>query len=487
MNTGSIRFKLIAWYAVVFCIVCSALGVYSYYALNHYLFAAIKENLIRRTNLIGNRLISNVETQGEKTVVDEIRALYAPELNDRFIRITKSDGTILYCSGQPADKSFDPHHIPKQEGRPYNEGDFTFSNEHLLLVARQFLVLKAPYLVEVGASTMESERVLRDFSKYLILGLPIVLIMVVAGGLILIKQALLPVERVTDAAREISLQNLSRRLPVINSGDEIEHLTTSLNQMIKRLDEAFQYASRFTADASHELRTPLTVMRGELESAIQDISLDQASRDKIADVLEETVRLAKIVEELFAISRLEAGQGTIERTRFDLSDLVVTTTDQMSLLAEEKKITIECHASDCIEVNGDRSRVKQVVVNLFDNAIKYSPEGGTIWLETRMEGDWAVFEVADSGAGIPEAALPRIFDRFYRADEMRTHREQGAGLGLSIVRSVCQVHGGSVSASNDKGGGCRITVRLPMASKASKNGFHLLPLNRESLSNSLFI
>lgn len=477
MKTRSIRFKLIAMYAVVSVLVYIGLGTYTYYELHRYLSSALEANLIRRANLIGDRLISNIGTLGEAKIVDEIQTLYSPELNDRFIRITKPDGTILYSSGEPADKSFDPKKITRQTGSYYTEGTFSFPDQHLLLILRKVLIPNASYLlVEVGSSTLESERVLKDFFVILLLGLPAILILVVVSGLVLINRTLVRVERVTHAAQEITFHNLKKRLPVSQTGDEIEYLTIALNQMIERLDDAFQHASRFTADASHELRTPLTIMHGELESVIQDVSLGKASRDKIYSVLEETEHLAKIVEQLFAISRLEAGEATLERTRFDLSDLVVMTTDQMHLLAEEKKIVIKSCAGECLEVNGDRGLIKQVVVNLLDNAIKYSPEGGTIWLKTRKEKDCAIFEVTDSGQGIPESALPRVFDRFYRADEVRTHREQGAGLGLSIVRSICQVHDGSISAANTQDAGCRVTVRLPLVSANIQNGFHLLSL-----------
>jgi signal transduction histidine kinase len=164
------------------------------------------------------------------------------------------------------------------------------------------------------------------------------------------------------------------------------------------------------------------------------------------------------------MSRLEAGEALLERSRLDLSELVRTTAEQMSLLAEEKDIEVCCLGDDRVEIVGDRARLKQVVVNLLDNAVKYTPRGGRIWLETRRAAGRAVLEVADTGPGIPEAALPRVFDRFFRADGTRTGgAEGGAGLGLAIVRLVCTAHDGTVSAGNDPAGGCRIRVSLPLA------------------------
>ena len=251
-------------------------------------------------------------------------------------------------------------------------------------------------------------------------------------------------------------------MPVARSKDELEGLSTVLNQMIGRLDEAFQHSRRFTADASHELRTPLTIMRVELESVAQESGLNPAMREKVASILEETERLAQTVQGLFAISRLEAGEALMNVTQFDLSELVVSTAEQMALLADEKQLKVQSSACTPVEVAGDRFRLKQVIVNLLDNAIKYSPAGGAITLVTGAVNGEAVLEVADCGPGVPNDALPQIFDRFFRADTVRTHSAGGAGLGLSIVRSICLAHGGSVRAANRREGGCSITVCLPI-------------------------
>jgi heavy metal sensor kinase len=468
VNARSIRFRLVAWYAGVSLLVCAAFGAYSYLSLRHYLSSALRDTLRRRAHQIGASLLLSADKTGEAFVVDQIRSLYGPELNDRFIRISRPDGSLLYVSGAPNDMSFEPAQIPRVRLAGGETRVTPVTGQHLLLLSESFDARGSAYLVEVGASTLEGERVLYDFAVALGLGLPVILGLAVIGGSLLIQRALLPVHRVTEAAREISLHNLSKRLPVERTGDEIEHLTGALNQMIGRLDEAFQHATRLTADASHELRTPLTVMRGELESIVRDASLKPRARARIGTVLEETERLAKIVEDLFAISRLEAGEALRERTRFDLSDLVITTADQLSLLAEEKAIELVCEARECVEVEGDRSRLKQVLVNLLDNAIKYGRTGGRVVVETRRVQGRAVLEVADDGPGIPESALPRIFDRFYRAQR---GGEGGAGLGLAIVRLICAAHGGTVSVGNDPGGGCRVVVTLPSAPPEG-NGFH---------------
>jgi heavy metal sensor kinase len=286
---------------------------------------------------------------------------------------------------------------------------------------------------------------------------------VVLGAWVLVRQALSPVQSIMDAAREISLHHLSRRLPVPRSGDELESLSRALNEMIARLDESFQHTSRFTADASHELRTPLTIMRGELEALLARTQLPAESAAELGSVLEETMRLARTVEGLFALSRLDAGEARSERVSLDLADLVSTTVEQMCLLAEEREIDLRCETSEPVEVAGDRSRLKQVVVNLLDNAIKYTAAKGWVILRVRGDDGRAVLEVEDNGAGVSPDDLPHVFERFYRSEKTRASEAEGAGLGLSIVQAICTAHGGSAKMENLSPQGCRVTVTLPRA------------------------
>lgn len=463
MNTRAITFRLAAWCAGISLLVCIGFGLYTYSGLRYYLRRSQADTLRRRAHQVAAIVTAHIDREGDAFTVDLIKTSYAPELNDRFIRVRRPDGSLLYASGQPADRSFDPLAVNVPPLPPTQaEGSAALSLGNLLLIQTSARGAAGRYDIDCGASRLPGERVLDGFVVVLGVGLPLMVVVAVAGGAALVRRALKPVREITAAAREITSYNLGRRLPVARTDDELQGLSVVLNQMIGRLDEAFQHSRRFTADASHELRTPLTIMRMELESVTQERELDAVTREKVASVLEETERLARTVEGLFAISRLEAGEAMMDVSRFDLSELVVSTADQMSLLAVEKQIAVQSVACAPAEVTGDRFRLKQVIVNLLDNAIKYSPGGGEIALSTRSIDGQAVLEVADRGPGIPEEALPQIFDRFFRVDSVRTHTISGAGLGLSIVRSICLAHGGSVEAVNRAVGGCRITVRLPL-------------------------
>jgi len=466
VNFKSLRFRLIIWYAGVSLLVAVAFSAYTYNRLEFYLREALAAQLEHRANLIADRILSQIPSHGEKYAGDEIEARYTPGKNDKFVRVTRGDGSLVYLSEAPAEGSFSPEKVPRlrKTGAAHGMQIIDLPNRTRILVAVvPYQVGGETYLVEVGATTIASLRVLHGLVVTLVLGLPVVMALAILGGYILIRRALAPVQRVTRAAQEITLSHLERRLPELDSGDEIANLTVALNQMIARLDESFRNNNRFTADASHDLRTPLTILRGELESLVVDRDMPPGVRDKLGSLLEEIERLVKIVEGLFALSRLDMGEAQAERVQFDLAALAETTAEQMILLAEERKIALSCDASGVVEVKGDRTRLKQALVNLLDNAIKYTPEGGKIALSVKADDGMAKMEVADNGIGIQEEALPHIFKRFFRAPNVRASNIEGSGLGLAIIQAICNAHGGAVSVANTQPSGCRFTVQLPLA------------------------
>jgi heavy metal sensor kinase len=438
-----------------------------YLDLRRFLVNNLRESQARRARQIASALLAHVPQTGEPYVASQIKDWYEPETNDRFIRITRADGTLVYASGLPQDGSFNPAEVPALP--PTSQTEFSqeiklADNKTLLVAALHLKSSGNPtYLVEFGTLLDPVETMLNHVFLQLALGLPLAVLIITAGGYMLVRRALTPVEQITRAAERITQHNLSERLPVTWTGDELERLSVSLNRMIARLDDAFQNSKRFVADASHELRTPLTVLRGELESLAEDTRLASEWRDRAAILLEEAVRLSKIVEQLFTLSRLDAGEAQTDWSRLDLAELAKTTTDQMSLLAEDKNISITCVAKQPMPVEGDRVRLKQVVVNLLDNAIKYTPKNGVIQLRVGAVNGHVVLEVEDNGMGISREALPHIFERFYRADKTRLPDSEGAGLGLSIVKSICTAHGAEVEAESTFNRGSRFRVKLPLS------------------------
>ena len=470
MNTRSLSFRLVTWYAGVLMLVFVTLGGLTLIFLRHYLEAGVLDTQVRRARQIADTLLAAASRTGEASLARQVDELYSPEVNDRFIRITRVDGRLVYVSGDPHDRSFAPGAVPPPPlGRtaPFVR-KASIASGSLLIGAVPYADKSEPgYIVEVGLSSQRTDQTVRQVLVLLAVGLPIAVCIAVAGGFVLVRRALRPVEGIARKAEEITQQSLSERLPVVDTGDELERLALSLNRMIGRLEDAIQSSKRFVADASHELRTPLTVLRGELESLAQDAQFELHTRESLGSLLEEVDRLSKIVESLLALSRLDAGEPSSECVRFDLGELAATTAEQISLLAEDKNVSVVCECAAEVIVEGDRARMQQVVVNLLDNAIKYTPSGGRVDLKITRDGSQAVLEVADNGIGIPPEALPHMFKRFYRVDDSRSREQGGAGLGLSIVKSICAALGASVDVTSVPGIGSSFRIRQPLAADPS--------------------
>jgi heavy metal sensor kinase len=466
VNARSLSFRLVTWYALILLLVFVALGGLTVFFLSHYLQAGALDTQLRRARQIADTLLPTLQQRGEQALAQQVDDLYSPEANDRFIRIERADGVPVYVSPPPRDGSFVPADVP-----PARLGTADSSVRRISLPSGSLLIGAArhragngdSYVVEVGIGATRTDQIVQQVLLLLAIGLPVALAVAAAGGLVLVRRALQPVDGIASKAEDITQHNLSERLPVVHSGDELERLSLSLNHMISRLEDAVQSSKRFVADASHELRTPLTVLRGELESLAQDTQFPPESRERLGSLLEEVDRLSKIVDSLLVLSRLDAGEPSSERVRFDLGELAATTAEQISLLAQDKDVEIVCNTAPAVWIEGDRARMKQVIVNLLDNAIKYTPRGGRVQLKITRDDEQALLEVSDNGIGIPAEALPHMFKRFYRVDDSRSRGQGGAGLGLSIVKSICTAHGASVDVSSVPGVGSSFRIRQRLA------------------------
>lgn len=472
MNIRSIRFRITAWYAGLLACLLLLFGAVVYLGLGSYLEKSLRASLSEEARAVSEELDERVTQKRLPTVVSYLNEHFAPQLNNRFIRVTRADGQLLYLSKRASNGLMDSALVPKppQLLEQQNGRDVFLSNgQRVLIEIVPLTTSEGEFLVEVGSLYSPIEGVLKGLSLIFALGLPVMVAVAVGGGYFLMRRVLAPVDAITIQAEQISSINLSERLPMLDTGDELERLTLALNRIMGRLDEAFQHISRFSADVSHELRTPLTILRGELETAAQYESLAPELMDLIGSALEETERLRTITEQLLAISRLDAGEVPMQMTRLDLGQLATSTAEQMRLLAEEKSITFGFDSGAGVEVVGDPSRLQQLVVNLLDNAIRYTGEGGHISVSATRRGDWAILAVADNGAGIPSEDLPHVFERFYRADKARTRYSGGSGLGLSIVKAICTAHRGEIEISSTEGIGTRVTVLLPLSNNALSN------------------
>lgn len=465
MNRRSLRFRMTMWYAGLLAGALVLFGISVYVGLARYLYWNLEKSLQEQCRSIGLNLLPEVPRQPAGFLTEEIEESFAPEVNGHFFRVTRADGTLIYRSGNPKSGKFDPANIPAfPTDQAFSKKISIRHGRRLLLTGMVFTNPDGTrFLIESGVPYRQVEEVLQGLLLTLLIYVPLMVLLAVTGGYWLMRRSLRPVDEITQRAEGITSSNLSQRLPVIRTGDELERLSVALNRMIARLEDAFQHANRFSADASHELRTPLTILQLELEGMAQNQQLAPQLLEQIGSALEETQRLSRIVENLLTIARLDAGEARMEKLEVNLGELANETSEQLKLLADEKSVSLRCEAPAGIYVEGDRSRLKQVIVNLIDNAIKYTPQGGNVTVRVSEKGNSAILEVTDTGAGIPAEALPHIFERFYRADKARSRESGGAGLGLAIVKVICAAHDAEIRVSSEEGQGARFTVEFPVA------------------------
>ncbi len=435
-----------------------AFAVFTYASFDRYVAQSSRSTLSSRAEAIWN--MANGILDDKPTLTKMIEQRFAPEAQNRLIRISEN-GVIHFQSEPPSDGGFDPAVIPLPKDVPTSNfqkiGD-------VFLYSRNFTAQDGKVVtVESGQSTSISELVEGRLVTVLIFGLPILLIVAAAGGFVLVQRALSPVEGMIEAAEALTFNSPRKRLPLAGTEDRIDALGRTLNRMLERLDSSYQHANRFSADAAHELRTPLAIMRGELE-LLATRQLPEDAKAAIETTLGEAERLSQIVESLTVLGQMESVTGKRAHLAVDLYDLAAETIDQMRLMAVDKGIAIDGPSGAHATVAGDRDRLKQVLVNLLDNAIKYTPSGGWIAATVETMDEQAILSVSDSGIGIAPEDRSRIFDRFFRVTTDRG--EIGAGLGLAIVKSICAAHGGTVTVESAPGGGSIFRVALPRASPA---------------------
>jgi heavy metal sensor kinase len=474
MNYRSLAFRLGAWYTLLLSATFALVGTATFYGLQHYLRSNLRDSVSRRSAQVEQILIQAPADVTDSAIVREIDTRVAPEFNNRFVRVTREPATLIYRSGPPSDRSFDPSLVSAvtrtHSADTAPPATAIVGDQHLMIRTTPVNAVSGNYIVELGVSFGSIDEVLNRLLDLLALLLPVLIVCAAGGGYWLVTRALRPVDRLSQTAEQMSLQNLTLRLPVVPSGDALERLSISLNTMLGRLRDSVQTSRRFLADASHELRTPLTVIKGELQELAGESTVTQRDlRERVGSVLEEVARLEHLVSGLLVLSRLDAGESQRDWADVDLAELAFSTAEQMRLMADDRGIEIELSALRKALVRGDRARLKQIIVNLLDNAIRFTKRGGTVWLRTAADDMGVVLEVSDTGIGIPSASIPHVFDRFFRVDEARSREDGGAGLGLSIVKSICSVHCADIEVeSRVEAGSCfRVTFPSPRRSIAA--------------------
>lgn len=335
-----------------------------------------------------------------------------------------------------------------------------FAGSLLVMGLGTFLEISEQLSLDRGGSPVE-HAAQETLEMLLEAGVPAVLLGLV-GGWWLVRRTFAPVAELTRAAEEIHVRNLSGQIPRTANGDELDRLTEVFNAMTARLDRSFQHIREFTLHASHELKTPLTILRAELETSLHAESVSAAQKERLASQIMEIERLTKIVDGLTLLTKADAGQITLKREPVPLDELVRECVADAKILGQPQGLEVRLETCEAAMVAGDRHRLRQLLLNLADNAVKYNHPGGEIRVSLRREGGSAALQIANTGPGLEPKLQARVFERFFRGDASHSQTIEGCGLGLSIAQWLVQAHQGEIRFVSQPQAWTTVSVRLPL-------------------------
>ncbi len=456
----TLRARFALWICLMMLATLATFGAFVYFSVSHWLSASLDDSLrLGATQLIATADIDD----GHLHVSDDPVTLDAgltDQLRSRglSIQIFNRSGAVMQSLGPYASLTMEAADLREAlAGRsdlrtrpdPAGTGSVRVLTEPLVING------KVEAVVQITRSLRSIDALQERLLLSLLLGSPIIVATAGFGGYYLAGRALRPIDHIVATARRISAHDLTERLDLPPSRDEVGRLAATFDDMLGRLDEAFQRERRFSHDAAHELRTPLAAMQSILSVIAEQRRSPAEYEAALADLSEETDQLRALTDDLLRLARAEASEPLWEPV--DLGELVPDVVDSLRPLADADRVSLTCQAEGDLAVVGDTDALIRLLVNLLDNAIKFTPVGS---IAVRVQGltDQVTIEVADTGDGIAAEHLPHVFDRFYRADESRT--TPGTGLGLAICREIARSHGGDIEVRSESGAGSTFTVRL---------------------------
>ena len=462
----SVRIRLTLWYAGVLALSLIAFAFVIYYAAGHIFHERQDESLRSTAQTVASAYVEELAEAHSLSKAGEI-VLAEITFPNRYVQLTDNTGSPIAASANLSGSTIAIPPPVFAEARARGFAHATVNGLRVTVVPLSSDPTLGYAAVAEPLSVIEDG--LRELRRDLYAGVSLVLLLASAGGYFLARKSLVPLALMNSQTQRISAENLSARLDVTNSRDELGRLGTTINDLLARLENSFNEQQRFIADASHELRTPLAVLRGETEVALGKTRTVEEYQQSLSLIQDEAERLSHIVEDLFILARQPINtRATLNKERVSLNDAVRDCARAARVLAFRKGVRLKLeNDSTSIALNGDQELIRRMILNLLENAVKYTPEGGEISLALERHNGTAEIVVRDTGIGIPEAAQPRVFDRFYRVDKARTRTMGGAGLGLSIAQWIVEVHGGEINLASKPGQGSTFTVVLPVASSHS--------------------
>ena len=457
----SFRLQLTAWYLLFFALLFTGFSIFLYEVLERALFKRLDEILSSEvTTAAGLFRGEMAEFKGD---AGGAAREAMSEMSIRDVLVAVFEDNKLLAANAPL-KGTEVLAVASATGageKPEVRTTLPRYGKHAArAVARKFDLDGRQYVVLAAESLHSIKEELGVVRRVLYLGLPLVLLIAGAGGFLLASKNLAPVRWMAEQARKITDKNLYDRLEIGAANEELTTLADSFNQLLSRLDQSFETMRRFVADASHELRTPIAVIRGEA-----DVSLDQDRspaeyKESLAIIQDEARRLTRLIDDLLNLARADAGRVNLRVEEFYLNDVLAECCRNMQGKASVKKIQLECRLPEDVAYYGDQELIRRLALNLLENAIRYTPEGGRVLVKLEDRAGELRIQVEDTGIGISPESAPHVFERFYRGDQARSRQNGGFGLGLSIVKWIAESHRGSVELSSQPGLGTTFTVLL---------------------------
>jgi heavy metal sensor kinase len=458
MNFASLRFRIAIWYFGTVAVIASLLAGGSWLAMWLSLDHALDQHLRYRLTGLHDFVETSTTREGTRAEVELEEISTLGELwrvfDDSGHLIAQSESLARHRVADPA-----PPHL---DGIYYRTGGP--ARFRLRLAAQRAVIGGRPLILEVADPQGKFSDALREFTSILWFSLPLALLLATLCGWWLSRHALAPVDRITEDARTITANNLSARLAVPQSRDELQRLSQTLNQMLDRIEESFTRTKQFTADASHELRAPLTLISMAAEYSLRRERSREELVENMQKIQSEAQRTKTLVDDLLLVARGDRNRNDLDLHRVNVCVVLRDIADQAARLAAVKEIEVCLKMdSEALYAKADDQPLHRLLLILTDNAIKYTPRHGKITLEAHRQDNYVLAMVSDTGAGIAKDDLPRVFERFWRADKVRSREAGGTGLGLTIAKQIADQHGADLTVESELGFGSVFTLRLPDA------------------------
>lgn len=456
LNARSLRFRLAVWYFGTVAAICALAATGYWFAIRSELNHALDQGL--RYRLIGLReFLEDVEPGGSQEIASRLNEIsQLGELHQVF----DANGALIAQSRGLA-RHVVPQRPPRELGFEIRYGTGGTADFPLRLAWQRVTIGSHTLILGVADPQRKFAGVLRAFTAVLLLSTPLILAMATACGLWLGRRALAPVARITDDARAITETNLSARLAVPTSRDELQQLSETLNDMLQRIEQSFSRTRQFTADASHELRAPMTLIYAAAQHSLRREQSREELVGSMQKILRESQRTTALIDDLLLLARGDAGKESATLEVMDAGPLLRDAAEQATAMAAAKNVSVGLQLEgDALPVRADEAQLRRLLLILIDNALKYTPSGGRVTIAGRADAADVTISVTDTGAGISADDLPHVFERFWRADKVRSREAGGTGLGLTIARQIAELHGAHLGVQSEIGRGSVFTFRV---------------------------